>query len=347
MSGDPSKNGLVKVGNTSVVRYSNALVRRAIEQITVKSQDVVQRPSTNKRALVIAEKEGIGALLVEIVGAVGIDTTILEPYGLPSSAFSELSAHPYDLIIITTTSLDPQEVLELVTEIRLKYPDIIIEVGYHKEDYGGEHFVIKLYTGLSDNAGGVDGIFPLRWVSIDIPWRLKKLMAIGNSKTTNVQVRVKLNLIETCMESTTRTTTNKSSIIKPTSSRGKKVLIIAEIEGWCSWLCDILESWGFEVTLSEDYQGVSQLLMQKHYDAVILADDTEITEATLPETVISLKADYPQLLVIVMTLSGSPNLRTQHYLMRGGEMPIYWSSYGIYGTLRSVLDRLTPKNGKP
>ena len=49
MAIDSSNNGIVKVGNKSIARYSNALIRRALEEIEFKTPELIHSININEK----------------------------------------------------------------------------------------------------------------------------------------------------------------------------------------------------------------------------------------------------------------------------------------------------------
>jgi CheY-like chemotaxis protein len=77
MSNDSEKHGLVKASNTSVVRYSNALIRRGIEHIAHKNTTLVSDASKTRKAPLIAvsdDEEALCFWLASELQAEGYDT---------------------------------------------------------------------------------------------------------------------------------------------------------------------------------------------------------------------------------------------------------------------------------
>jgi hypothetical protein len=78
------------------------------------------------RILLIADE--IAPSLKEVLEANGYDVNIVKSYGCFEAIYSELSRYDYDMLIPTNNSLSPEQILELVPVIKIKFPKIKIMV---------------------------------------------------------------------------------------------------------------------------------------------------------------------------------------------------------------------------
>jgi DNA-binding response OmpR family regulator len=104
MAEESSNNRIVKVGNNSVKHYSNALIRRAIEDIGLNSTRIFSLSSLKKEILVIGYPGEIGLLISEWLRSEGFNPSLNESmeYEAPfDKIFAQLTEKQYDLVIVT------------------------------------------------------------------------------------------------------------------------------------------------------------------------------------------------------------------------------------------------------
>lgn len=143
MADDSQKNGLVKVASTSVVRYSNALVRRGVEDAASISPELGRLLGKRKRVLLEAAKGKTTHLLMDILGVGGFDVVDVWSSTALEQVFKELSEHPYDAVMLTIGGIETEKMLGHVSQIKSKYPDVkvVILAGDRNED-----FIKQLYS---------------------------------------------------------------------------------------------------------------------------------------------------------------------------------------------------------
>lgn len=117
MTHNQSKTDIVKLGNVQISRYSSALVKRAVEEITLKSPQLVRSAVLRKKILIIGAE--IGECLALTLPSEGFDAKFIESYAEPPSKeiFSELSLGKYDMVIVSYWSS-----WEVLLEIRQRFP---------------------------------------------------------------------------------------------------------------------------------------------------------------------------------------------------------------------------------
>jgi CheY-like chemotaxis protein len=165
MPDDSPKKGLVRTPSADVVRYSNALVRRAIKQITTLTQTSINPSLKRKRVLLISHDEAFNSFFADLrdsfeFRSAGIECTILDAFG-NEEMFFELSRREYDLIIPTNMVRSPDTILEAVPQVKRRHPSVKIVVC---SGYDSDEFIHKLY------AAGIDAFFHL-------PFEVDELLA--------------------------------------------------------------------------------------------------------------------------------------------------------------------------
>lgn len=123
MQDDPSKNAIVRIGSTDITRYSNAIVRRAIEEITAKTPELINSITKTKQIFFVGN-EPVGIVCKEMLKGEGFDTDVVDADKF-EEVFSKLSQHQYDLIISSDTLL-PIPVFDFVSAVKKIYPKIVL-----------------------------------------------------------------------------------------------------------------------------------------------------------------------------------------------------------------------------
>ncbi|MGD1043955.1 MAG: response regulator [Bacteroidota bacterium] len=127
MTEDLSNNGIIKVGTNTIVRYSNALIRRAIDEVSSELQ-------IYSNAILIVEDESI---LVDIINS------FLEKEGFKNidraenglEAINKLRSGKYELILLNIGMpiLSGFEVLEFIKKSSIS-TKVIVTSGYQSEE---------------------------------------------------------------------------------------------------------------------------------------------------------------------------------------------------------------------
>jgi len=104
------------------------------------------------KVLVVADKDPLGDMIVDVLGDEGIGATVVESYGVFEEILSELDSSRYDLVLLTNSTLIPHQIPALLSEIKIKYPEVKVAVlsGHHKAE-----FVIDL------ERRDIDDFFPM------------------------------------------------------------------------------------------------------------------------------------------------------------------------------------------
>lgn len=124
-----SNTSIVKLSTGNLARYSNSLVRRAVEDIGLRSPETIRFVSQTKNILVIGNQ--IGELLVQILQSEGYHTTFapLEGY---ETIFVKAHSIPSGVDILSEPVLGTSNMViianwksfELLLAIRTRYPSI-------------------------------------------------------------------------------------------------------------------------------------------------------------------------------------------------------------------------------
>lgn len=160
MSDDSTKNGLVKVASTSIVRYSNALVRRGIEELNAKIPNLIRSVIPKWNVLFIVNDDTFSVFLrSEVFNHVrfrkaneDVAFQIIETSPGHDNVYSEIAVNPIDLVVFTNMGIPAKEIPTLVSEVRLRCPNTILFV---LSAYDNEDFVASLYR------AGIDAFFKL------------------------------------------------------------------------------------------------------------------------------------------------------------------------------------------
>jgi len=120
MTDNQSKTSIVRVVTTQISRYSNSLIKRAVDEIALKSPQMVRPAAIRKRILVTGYPGEIGECLAAILPLEGFDAKPIASVGPPfNEIFSELSENKYDMVIV---SYWPS--WQVLLEIRQRFPKI-------------------------------------------------------------------------------------------------------------------------------------------------------------------------------------------------------------------------------
>ena len=122
--------------------------------------------------LLIAAKDPLGDIFSQALVEEGFDVVVVESYGRLDEVYSELSRKKYDLVIATNNSLTPTHILELIPEIKRRWPDIKVVVlsGYYFPD-----FVVEL------KRANIDEFFPSPYRFGDILAKIQGLLAVESA----------------------------------------------------------------------------------------------------------------------------------------------------------------------
>jgi len=176
MGTDSKDNDLIKVAPTTIARYSNALVKRAIQDIERISTQPSPPIRTKKRILVLVDPDPLDSsrqLLAEVLGAVDFDSVFLGPYNQLELGFAELSRTQYDMIIPTNFTVLSKYMPELIAEIKKRFKTIKIVVisGHSPIDFVNDLF-----------KKGIDDFFTIPFDVKDLVTRVKELLADGHPR---------------------------------------------------------------------------------------------------------------------------------------------------------------------
>jgi len=131
MVDDSEKKALAKVTQGQITVYSNALVQRAVQEITAKSPELIRSVIKRKKILIVGGQESYQQFILAMleVGEIECDVTFVAPYWQDEVIYSELSRVEYNMVIVTNNfSYSALSIPGLVPEIRKKYPNIKIIV---------------------------------------------------------------------------------------------------------------------------------------------------------------------------------------------------------------------------
>jgi DNA-binding NarL/FixJ family response regulator len=169
MAKDSSNNGIVKVGNYAIVRYSNALVKRALEELQTRSQSVVS-PSMKKRILLGADKnEHIDIVFAELFNEQNFEVDVVEYYNERDlqPIMSQMLNNHYDVVVATNLGVSGHCLPQFVSQIKQAHPTtrILVVSGYDNPD-----FVLDL------TRRGIDEFFPVVREKGELLRRIKQLL---------------------------------------------------------------------------------------------------------------------------------------------------------------------------
>ena len=131
---DSYDNKLVKAKSNTVTRYSNALIRRAIDEIAGKTQDLTQSTKKKKKVLFVILENNVVDLLEQAFKNTDIDVTIYEPPIRNYEVSLEVTNKNYDLVIATNWGIPANQILLIAQQAReLISPNIKIMAisGHH------------------------------------------------------------------------------------------------------------------------------------------------------------------------------------------------------------------------
>src|ERR1043166_5769901 len=120
MSDNQSKTAIVRLGADQISRYSNALVKRALDEIAIKSPEPLGSLVMGERILIIGAE--VGPLLADMLSTDGFNSRFIESYGPPfDQILSELSQNGYDMVIVSYWAA-----YQVLPEIRNRFPKLAI-----------------------------------------------------------------------------------------------------------------------------------------------------------------------------------------------------------------------------
>jgi len=130
-----SKNSLEKSENSNIIKYSNDLIKRSIEDI-VKIHSNLKTLLKKHRVLLISDKN-IGDLMIKSLNNLEFEIKRIESWGRLDVVFFELSRFQYEMIILTNSTMTASEILPIIPEIKKRFPKIKILVisGDTRDEY--------------------------------------------------------------------------------------------------------------------------------------------------------------------------------------------------------------------
>lgn len=302
MSDDSSKNGLVRVANTSMVRYSNALVRRGIEQLTINNSSPIHGVSDDWKAPLIAVSDDEPTncyLLASVLEDEGYDTIIVPNkiellYELPRLKPDAVTTD------IKSPDMDGFEFIEAAkADPSTKHIPIIVVSSYadrrnviEAERLGATDFITQPYD-LEDIHASLS--------------RILKLMPYPRLEGTTQRTKRRVLIVAKSLAGESEWDWVRSGhSYPPTITTDGALNVLAwdpvwKKQGW-QWrssLCHSLRLEGYQLGLLDRYEDVQPLCGPK--DVVILTNATSGRGAGMAETTITLKSAYPELLVIIVS----------------------------------------------
>lgn len=73
-----------------------------------------------------AGEEILNGLFREVLEEIGVETTTIEPHINPENIINALRKNEFDLAIVTNSDLSPLEIPDLIRQIKLDHPGIIV-----------------------------------------------------------------------------------------------------------------------------------------------------------------------------------------------------------------------------
>lgn len=167
MADDPTNTALVRITDSSIARYSNALIRRTIVEISSNFPDAIRAGVKKHSILVIAATTNLGMILKEILQADGYEVKIIEADNRLFEVYDELARNEYQILIPTNNSLTPAAILELVPEVTLRFPKIkmVVLSGFQEPE-----FMARIKT------NSISDFFPLPFKIDEFRKRIKELL---------------------------------------------------------------------------------------------------------------------------------------------------------------------------
>ena len=320
MSDDSSKNGLVKVSSTSVVRYSNALVRRGIEDIASKSPALIRGFGEIKKSPLIAISD--------------------DEHALSYSLASELENEGYDVIIVPNKQ-------DLLYELPLLKPDAVMT-----------DLTSPLMSGVDFIKEAKSNALTKRIPIIVVSARADRKHIIETMRLGAADFISKPYELDDIPASLSRVLneTPHSGLETPSQPSKKRALIVAQRiewsqgwkaqdDRWRSALCQKLRAKGYQVTLTGHYQKNVEWESEWIFDdyaVAILTNATSSRGKGLPEAVSALRATYPELLILVVSSYLDVTIAID-YLKRGANdtISVPFDVDDIMESLEKVLKKKT------
>lgn len=143
MEDSSSNDSFEKPDNSSIIKYSNDLVKRSIEDI-VRIHSDLNILLKKHRILIVSDKD-IGDLMIKSLKSLDFEINRIESYGRLDVIFFELSRLHYEMIILANT-ITASHVLPIIPEIKKRFPKIKILVisGDTRDEYLKELWDLKI-----------------------------------------------------------------------------------------------------------------------------------------------------------------------------------------------------------
>ena len=312
---DSSKKAVIRVGQQSIERYSNSLVKRGLDQIRAHSPSP-PFPSLKKKVLLIASKdEPIQVIFAEVLYKDGFQVDVLECINEPDLALilQRLANTQYDLIVPTNLGSSPYYIPQLVSEVRKEKqsPAIVVISG---------HAPLEFVTDLRKR--GVDDFFPMPFQYREVDNRISQLLFDG--------------VVESVVDPGL---TNS----KPTSKSldRKLIAILDDEQTWVGALDLVLEYHGYRTISYDDKADFLKSLQKDQPDLII--SDIQPKEGCIDgfEFVRRIKSDSMYSRIPLIILSG--NWSKDEELMELGAFECMRKPFDH----NKLLDTVTRAIGKP
>jgi len=169
---DSSNKAVVRVGQQSIERYSDALVKRSLDEIRARSPSLLLPAVKKNKVLLIASKtEPIELIFEEVLYKDNFLVDVLECYNQRDldEIVLRLSKTQYDLVVPTNLGLSPWYIPLLVSEIRTAHgtAKIVAISGY-----------ASLEVALDLAKRGIDDFIPLPFESMEVSQRINEILSL-------------------------------------------------------------------------------------------------------------------------------------------------------------------------
>jgi hypothetical protein len=124
MEEDDSSNNFNKGSEFSITKYSKDLLKRSLKDLE-KAYSIPNKLLKKQRILLIA-KNDFGDFLISELKAVDFEIKTHESSDQLDIVYFELSCNPYEIIILSDTTLCSASFIQVVPEIKIRFPNIRI-----------------------------------------------------------------------------------------------------------------------------------------------------------------------------------------------------------------------------
>jgi DNA-binding NtrC family response regulator len=126
MAEDSSNNGIVKIGNNAIMRYSNALVRRAIQDLSSETKIYINP------ILIVEDEETLCELMKQVLTNAGYNNITIAYDG--STAIQVVQKRKFKLVLLNVGIPEPNgiKVLQYIKE-HVPSTKVVLTSGYNSD----------------------------------------------------------------------------------------------------------------------------------------------------------------------------------------------------------------------